>query len=159
MPYRNADERRANANLYRERNRERISAYHSNWKKVARRKRSSPQGYMKFLFYGIAYRKWEGDDLVLEDLYDLYKEQGGRCALTGFKMTYNPSKEFLDTNISADRIDNKKGYRKGNVRLVCRRMNVMRMDLTDSALREWCHLVLFGPEDCWHVPDDCSVSI
>ena len=159
MPYRNPIERRANAASWRDRNRERISLYARNWKKKNRRKKVTPEAYMRYIFYGIKSRMWEGDDLEVSDLHTMYKEQHGRCMLTGFKMTYSPVKEDLDTNISVDRIDNNKGYKKGNVRLVCRRMNIMRMDLSDKNLRDWCHLVLFGPEDCWHIPDDCSVSI
>jgi hypothetical protein len=159
MPYRDPAARRANAALYRQRNRERISVYMSSWKKRNRRRKTDARSYMRYVFYGVKNRRWEGDDLTIDDLHALYDEQRGRCALTGFIMTHSPGKEFQDTNVSIDRIDSLKGYKKGNVRLVCRRANVMRMDLSDKDLHEWCRMILFGPEEAWHVPDDYSVSI
>lgn len=159
MPYRDPAARRANAADYREKNRERIGLYASRWKKRNRRKKVTPQLYIKSIFNGVKSRRWEGDNLEVNDLYELYETQRGRCALTGHVLTHSLVKEDRDTNISVDRIDSNKGYRKGNVRLVCFRINVMRMDLSDSALRRWCQLIMLGPEECWHIPDDCSVSI
>ena len=159
MPYRNPADRRANASAWRQKNRERIGRYMSTWKKRNRRRKVDPKSYIKHVFNGVKGRKWEGDDIILDDLYDLYEAQQSRCALTGFVMTHSPNKEHADTNISVDRIDSNKGYRKGNVRLVCKRANIMRMDMTDKNFQEWCRMVIFGPEEAWHIPDDCSVSI
>lgn len=68
-------------------------------------------------------------ELDFEFLFNMYETQGGKCQLTQLPFTtfassgtgatgYNPY------NISIDRIDNKKGYTKDNVRLVLVCVNI-----------------------------------
>ena len=75
-------------------------------------------------------------------LCDLWKEQDGKCAVTGLPMTHIRGKGFVTTNASIDRIDNTAGYTRDNIRLVCRQVNVMKGQLSDDELMKWCHRVI-----------------
>lgn len=62
-------------------------------------------------------------------LWALWKQQKGRCALTGVQMQFpqrnvarkQPSQSAF--NVSVDRIDSSRGYTPGNIRLVCLQIN------------------------------------
>jgi len=74
-------------------------------------------------------RKAVNDGKVVSDidwekyLENMYKRQKGKCAVTGIKMSFI-RKDPL--RFSVDRIDNNKGYIKGNIRLVCWGINELR---------------------------------
>lgn len=67
-------------------------------------------------------------DLTIEDVEALWITQDGRCAYTGFEMTFD--KGSRKTNASIERIDSDGGYTKGNVCLIQTRVNSMKMDTT-----------------------------
>lgn len=71
----------------------------------------------------------------------LYEDQDGKCALSGYNMTYITGQGRVPTNISIDRIDSNMGYVEGNIQLVCRQSNVMKMELTMEQLAEWCEAI------------------
>ena len=82
-------------------------------------------------------------------LMKLWEKQGGRCALTGISMTWRVATREdisngygLGRNVSVDRIDNARGYVKGNIRLICSQLNYMRGSLGDSDFILWCELVV-----------------
>ena len=87
--------------------------------------------------------KWiENRDLLREYLKWLYKEQGGKCALSGQKMTL---KRYCENAVSVDRIDSSRGYVKGNIHLTTWWANKIKMDLTlddfkrkVQVLADWC---------------------
>jgi len=83
-----------------------------------------------------------------DDLRDMWVAQGGKCAVTGLHMTYSPRpmKNSTGLNASVDRIDQTKGYEKGNVRLVCFRVNLMRHTGEDADLMWWCKQIIEGIE-------------
>jgi hypothetical protein len=66
-------------------------------------------------------------------LMALYDQQEGLCALSGIRMTWATGKT-APTSISIDRIDGKKGYVDGNVRLVCVAVNAFRGIMNDQEL-------------------------
>ena len=82
------------------------------------------------------------DNLQLEDLFELYEKQGGRCAITGIELTHSETNRHA--NVSIDRIDNLKPYSLDNVRLVCNAVNIMRHEMSDDQLGEWCVAVVKG---------------
>lgn len=84
--------------------------------------------------------KYESTPITLEELKQLYRDQKGMCAITGMPM-YATTRE-TDLAASPDRIDCDKGYELGNVRLICSRVNMMRMDLPDHELEWWCRAVV-----------------
>lgn len=81
-------------------------------------------------------------DVNTDDLLDLWKQQRGRCALTGWKMTVRRGDGIVRTNASIDRIDSGKGYTLENVQLVCVAANKAKFDLRFEEFLEICRSVL-----------------
>jgi hypothetical protein len=84
-------------------------------------------------------------DFALKEtaLHELWVSQKGRCAVSGVQMTHKVAVGlFHPTNGSVDRINNALGYIEGNVRLVCRIVNIMKHTLTDSELKKWCKAII-----------------
>jgi hypothetical protein len=67
-----------------------------------------------------AYKMDFDHDIRLPDLSELWIKQKGRCDLTGVIMNFDTGtwEEKNHNGCSIDRIDSKKGYVKGNVRLL-----------------------------------------
>ena len=86
--------------------------------------------------------------LTKQDLKELWEQQQGKCAVTGMHMTYYPRqlRDSTGLNASVDRIDSSDIYRKGNVRLVCSRVNMMKGAGEDVDLLWWCKQVIEGLE-------------
>ena len=108
---------------------------------------STPENY---LYSRLFNRKKKSAEVRLtkDDLKDMWNAQGGKCAVTGLHMTYQPRrmKDSTGLNASIDRIDQAKGYEKGNVRLVCYRVNLMRHSGEDGDLLWWCKQIIEGIE-------------
>ena len=73
---------------------------------------------------------------------------GGKCELCGGQMTYtkerkDESSKFVvgQSNVSMDQIIDKAGYTEGNVQLVHRVCNVMKMDLSMDEFLSVCRMV------------------
>ena len=106
--------------------------------------RTSLKGYLSFLLSCAKSRtKSRSYDcrLTYEDLLGIYNEQSGLCALSGKTMTWGSGEGRVKTHISIDRIDNKLGYTKDNVQLVCDFVNNMKSTLTNQELIEWCQAI------------------
>lgn len=86
--------------------------------------------------------------ITKEDLKVLWEIQDGKCAVTGLHMTYFPRAQRNSTglNASVDRIDSKDIYRKGNVRLVCSKVNMMKGAGEDADMLWWCKQIIEGLE-------------
>jgi len=67
-----------------------------------------------------------------------------RCPYFNTKLIYkkNPKSLFDKYHISVDRIDNSKGYVKGNVMIVSRLANAMKSSSTINELRTFCTNVI-----------------
>lgn len=74
-----------------------------------------------------------GGDITTDDIFSLWVEHDGYCAISGIKMTWGGGKTKPNT-LSLDRIDPMKGYFKGNVRLVCYAINSFRQQMSDDEL-------------------------
>lgn len=81
--------------------------------------------------------------ITFEDIINLYDEQGGKCALTGYDMTLGSSDDVIEKQYAAspDRIDNDRGYTADNVWLVTARANSLKSDMTLEELLVWCEAV------------------
>jgi hypothetical protein len=85
--------------------------------------------------------------LTLEYLKELWESQDGICPFTGFELearTYD-GKSDNPLNIrsaSLDRIDNSKGYVKGNVRFVSVMFNFARNKFSDEEVIEFAQAVI-----------------
>lgn len=76
---------------------------------------------------------FEGNNIDIDFLRELYHKQEGKCAVSGIELTY---KRHLGTkvltNISLDRIDSKKPYTKDNVQFVCVGINLMKNNIDNE---------------------------
>lgn len=75
-------------------------------------------------------------------LLDLWKEQDGKCAITGLQMTHISGEGRVPTNVSIDRIDASAGYTRDNIQLVCVQVNRMKQELDLDGLKFWCEAIL-----------------
>lgn len=112
------------------------------YKNKAKIRGSSARNYIVNILHHASQRKKGEYNLDLPFLMELYEKQNGNCAISGRKMTYITGKGRIATNISLDRIDNTKGYIKGNVHLVCLCVNVMKSTMTTEELLFWCSDIL-----------------
>jgi hypothetical protein len=69
-------------------------------------------------------------------IIDLIKQQNNCCVYSGIEFDWN---EFKNNpyQASIDRIDNDKGYIKGNVQIVCNAINQMKSNLTDDEFMDY----------------------
>ena len=82
-------------------------------------------------------------DLTVPVLLDLFKKQNYKCAKTGVKLTHLKGQGKVDTNISVDRMDSTiKLYTLSNIQLVCYRYNIMKGDMNEKELANWCKIIL-----------------
>ncbi len=69
-------------------------------------------------------------NITPDDIYNLYITQNKKCALSG-KSIYL-GKELNKLTASVDRINSNKGYIKGNIQLVYKIINRLKLDMTDE---------------------------
>lgn len=86
-------------------------------------------------------------NLTFEYVKNLWKEQDGKCALSGIQMTFLLQDGRIPTNVSIDKIDRLKGYVQGNVQLVCMACNQMKSDLSEDELYYFCQQIVKTYED------------
>lgn len=84
----------------------------------------------------------------IEDLAKLFEAQEEKCALTGIPLVLWTKKG----NASIDRIDSSKGYVKGNVQWVDKRVNLMKNAIPEAEFVELCRLIYLKQENkqCGH---------
>lgn len=88
-----------------------------------------------------ARRYYPGSTITAAELFELWKEQNGRCAITGEKMVLRGG-GHLHNNLSLDRIVPGKPYRAGNVRLVTYQVNAALGVWGVSRLKAMCRNIL-----------------
>lgn len=79
-----------------------------------------------------------------EYIYKLYLNQNKRCALCGIKISL--PKSYFEIacgsfTASLDRIDSSKGYVKGNLQWVHKKINIMKQAMLDDEFITWCKMV------------------
>ena len=117
--------------------------------KKAAYKYSSPENY---LFSRLGRQNTRSAKVPIEIdkeyLRVLWELQDGKCAVTGLHMTYypRPQRQTTGLNASVDRIDSGDIYRKGNVRLVCSKVNMMKGAGEDADMLWWCKQIIEGLE-------------
>lgn len=99
----------------------------------------NPEKYLKHLL-----QKPERKHLDLRDILALLEQQGGKCALSGVRLTFEKKvgSPKVHTNCSVDRIDSSVGYEIGNIQLVAAIVNIMKSTLSNEELREWCSAIV-----------------
>jgi len=84
-------------------------------------------------------------DLTIEDLSNQWVLQNGICPFSGIKLelsSYTKIKKNPIYSASLDRIDNKLGYVKGNVRWVSRAINWMKNEMDDAYIHELISILI-----------------
>ena len=80
-------------------------------------------------------------NLTKEYLNDLFESQKGLCVFSGIELTFGSVDDKSTTTASLDRIDNDKGYIKGNVQWVHKEINLMRGQMTIENFLKACELI------------------
>lgn len=78
--------------------------------------------------------------ITIEYAWDLFLRQDGRCALSGVPLRFRVGTH--SGTASLDRIESVHGYVPGNVQWVHKQVNVMKSDMPDHELVEWCRLIV-----------------
>lgn len=87
-------------------------------------------------------------NLSLSDLKDLWESQNGICPFTGWSLVLPSSTsssyklEYSPKRASLDRIDNAKGYIKGNVQFVCLMYQHAKNSFRDEDVLLFCRTVV-----------------
>lgn len=69
--------------------------------------------------------------ITTQDLINLWKKQNGKCAISGYAMTYPEESLFA---ISVDRINPSQGYVLNNIQLVCQGINFCKNKFTNDEM-------------------------
>ena len=110
-----------------------------------------PDKYSDFRWYIKQIKKGSkkkelSSDIDLEYLSQLWLTQDGKCPITKQKLTlrthHNYKIKKSPDMASLDRIDNNKGYIKGNVRFVSLMYNYAKNIYTDEDVVKFCQLVV-----------------
>lgn len=87
--------------------------------------------------------------ITSETLLAMWKEQDGKCALSGAPLTHQTRGDTSGTrtvlssptNVSVDRINPSGPYSRENTQLVCANINIMRRNMPLDEFTMWCRLV------------------
>lgn len=80
--------------------------------------------------------------LSKEYMWDMYLQQGARCAISGLPIQFrNDGSLVQEQTASIDRIDNSLGYVKGNVHWVHLKVNLMKQKLTMEEFLFLCRAI------------------
>lgn len=79
-------------------------------------------------------------DITLEGIWDMYIGQDRKCALSGLPIYFGET-GTCPTTASLDRIDSSKGYIKGNVQWVHKRINIMKNRFSQDEFVAFCRAV------------------
>jgi len=77
-------------------------------------------------------------DVSIEQLWELFVKQNGKCALTGINLNLTKKRSDPNTTASVDRIDSSKPYVVGNVQWVHKDINLMKQDLDQERFLSLC---------------------
>jgi hypothetical protein len=83
-------------------------------------------------------------EITIEQVWQLYQNQDGKCALSGEKISFDINTSFArgrKPTASLDRIDSTKGYIEGNIQWVHEDINWMKQDFTQEEFIEWCNKI------------------
>ena len=77
--------------------------------------------------------------LTIEDIWQLYEDQGGVCALSGVPIKW--ADRGLTATVSIDRIDSSEGYVLENVQLVHKDVNFMKQQFDQEYFINMCKAI------------------
>lgn len=105
------------------------------------RYRQTLEGCIRERFHNAAHRAREKNyefTITIPLLINLYNEQKGLCALSGYQLNFLSGSPF---KMSLDRIDSKKGYTFDNVQWVTWQVNNLKSNLDESDLIDLCRAI------------------
>jgi len=78
-------------------------------------------------------------DLNINYMLEIYFKQQGRCKLSKKPLDFKSGTQWMKNayKASIDRIDNNKGYIKGNVRLLCHWVNNAKSTYSDAVFDDF----------------------
>ena len=85
-------------------------------------------------------------NLDIKYLWDLYEKQNRKCIFTGIPIYFGKIGS-QGTTASLDRIDNDKGYLKGNVQWVLKIVNIMKNIIDQRCFVSLCRMVANNMDD------------
>ncbi len=80
----------------------------------------------------------------IDYVMNLLIKQDGKCALTGWDLEFTRGGDWDGKNprgATMDRIDNSKGYVKGNIQIVCGMPNTVRGSLSMEDFKNLCKVI------------------
>ena len=121
---------------------------------------TSLESHLKRVSTLIKYRaKKQGTffSLSADILLSMWKEQDGKCALSGAPLTHHRRNEMgstrkilnSPTNVSVDRINPTGPYSRENTMLVCALVNFMRHNMQVDEFVMWCRMVSDHERSRW----------
>jgi hypothetical protein len=96
-------------------------------------------------------------NVTMEDIWQKFLDQNGKCALSGVNLTFGPPSQIRLSTASLDRIDSDKNYDITNVQWVHKQVNMMKQSLTNDELLEWCKKIVTN-KDNERLPKVSSIS-
>lgn len=113
---------------------------------ISKHSNNRKNNYTKFKYHfrNILKRNHEVN-VTIEDLQNVWEKQNGICEFTNIKLelsSYTKIEKNPIFSASLDRIDNKKGYVKGNIRWISRSVNYMKNNMTDDMVWELINLLI-----------------
>ncbi len=116
-------------------------------KKALKKERPNWKGYGEIsgiFFHRIQSQAIERNfpfTLTIEQIWDLFLKQKGKCALSGINIKFQSRAKKSDGTASLDRIDSSKGYEPDNIQWVHKRVNIMKQNISDKELINWCDVI------------------
>jgi hypothetical protein len=81
-------------------------------------------------------------EVSIEQVWDLFVKQMGRCALSGIKLVLPEThRDLRRRTASLDRIDSKLGYVEGNIQWIFKDINFMKQELPESEFVHLCGVI------------------
>lgn len=122
-------------------------AYRAESAERSKRFYNSIRGRAKTLLKSAERRSHKYECFDLDEEFIVSKLEGGVCEVTGIPFSYDKPAEGLCKNPyspSIDRIDNRVGYVKSNVRIVLWQVNLMHGEIDDSEMVTLCVKIIEG---------------
>lgn len=101
-------------------------------------------------------------DIDIEYIWNLFLFQNRKCALTGVDLTFNLDKSWINRNATAslDRIDNTKGYIKGNLQWIHKIVNMMKQDFDQKYFIDISkHISTYQTNKSLYLPNETAIQL
>lgn len=79
--------------------------------------------------------------ITIKQMWNIFRKQKGKCALSGMRLYFNSSSRTKDGNASLDRVDSSRGYSLNNIQWVDKNINKMKNCLSEEQFLNFCKSV------------------